>query len=67
MTGDGNSNEHKRVMNEKGLATRWRSETILFNVDNVAHRTAHTTCLAWRMAHPQLPYHTRNVKMCKGQ
>jgi hypothetical protein len=28
---------------------------------------AHTTCPAWRMAHQQLNYHTKNVKMSNGQ
>jgi hypothetical protein len=67
MTGDGTSNEHKRVMHKKGWGTRWRSETVLCSVDNAAWITAHTTCPAWRMAHHQLPYHIRNVKMSNAQ
>jgi hypothetical protein len=46
MTGDGTSNAHRRVMKKKDWLMRWRSETVLFNVDNVAWHTAHTTCLA---------------------
>jgi hypothetical protein len=101
MTGDGTSNEHKRVTKEKGLAygmaiinsTLQRGEcsmaigsyympslvygtpettlsykecedvqravvaAILPNVENAVWLMVRTTCLAWRMAHQQLPYY----------
>jgi hypothetical protein len=67
MTGDGTSNEHKQVMKENGWITQWRSETLLFSMENAAWLMAHTRCPAWRMSHHQLPYHTKNVHMSNGQ